>query len=304
MEELATLVLAVREGKIEFFGEIIRRFQDMACGYAYSQLGDFHKAEDAAQEAFIEAYSKIADLREPKAFPGWFRKIVFKHCDRLKRGKQLETIALDAVHEIPCQHPSPDQALEASEMKARVLEAISALPIDQREATTLFYINGYSQTQVAEFLEVPLTTVKKRLHDSRRKLKEDMMDMVEKTLKDNAPSDEFEKKLLQRMQPSGIWGEWVDEGDERLAVFKNGPWTTLVSPQTWPGNAVVAEFDARGEKESDWGLGWEASFSPYKTPEECKAHDYAAPKYAVRCGFKERYVWSTSLEIMCRLRST
>jgi DNA-directed RNA polymerase specialized sigma24 family protein len=53
------------------FGELVVRFQDMAYGYAYAILGDAHLAQDAAQEAFIAAYQKLAQLREPAAFPGW-----------------------------------------------------------------------------------------------------------------------------------------------------------------------------------------------------------------------------------------
>ena len=89
MEELKLLVTRSRAGDVDAYGEIVRRFQDMAYGYAYSVLGDFHLSQDAAQEAFIEAYRCLGNLREPAAFPGWFRRIVFKHCDRLRRRKDI-----------------------------------------------------------------------------------------------------------------------------------------------------------------------------------------------------------------------
>ena len=78
--------------RLAVFGQIVVRYQDMAYGCAYAVLGDFHLAEDAAQEAFVEAYRKPADLREPKAFPGWFRKVVLKHCDRFVRRKRVPTV--------------------------------------------------------------------------------------------------------------------------------------------------------------------------------------------------------------------
>ena len=77
MEESATLVERSRSGDLDAFEALVRRFQDMACGYAYSILGDFHLAEDAAQEAFVDAYRNLGQLREPRAFPGWFRRVVF-----------------------------------------------------------------------------------------------------------------------------------------------------------------------------------------------------------------------------------
>ena len=70
MEELASLVVRARAGDLKAYGQVVRRFQDMAYGYAYSLLGDFHLAEDAAQEAFVQAYRDLGKLAIPAAFPG------------------------------------------------------------------------------------------------------------------------------------------------------------------------------------------------------------------------------------------
>ncbi|MCZ6635422.1 MAG: sigma factor [bacterium] len=87
MEPLTTLVNRAQAGDLDAYGAIVHRFQDMAVGYAYSVLGDFHLAEDASQEAFLSAYLDLPKLRKPEVFPGWFRRTVFKYCDRLTRGK-------------------------------------------------------------------------------------------------------------------------------------------------------------------------------------------------------------------------
>ena len=68
------------------FAELVRSHQDRAVAYATAILGDYHLAEDAAQEAFVDAYRQLRSLRAPEAFGGWLRTIVFKHCDRLTRG--------------------------------------------------------------------------------------------------------------------------------------------------------------------------------------------------------------------------
>ena len=60
VEELKTLVTNAQQGDLDAYGQIVRRFQDMAFGYAYSILGDFHLAEDAAQDAFVQAYRDLA----------------------------------------------------------------------------------------------------------------------------------------------------------------------------------------------------------------------------------------------------
>src|SRR5215212_6269220 len=84
---LTSLIRGAQRGDLDAFGEVVVRFQDLAYAVAYSIVGDAHLAQDAAQEAFIEAYLCLSSLREPAAFPGWFRRIVAKRGDRLVRGK-------------------------------------------------------------------------------------------------------------------------------------------------------------------------------------------------------------------------
>ena len=69
MATLETLIGQARNDDLEAYCEIVHRFQDMAVGYAYSLLGDFHYAEDVAQEAFIEAHSCLPKLRTASSFP-------------------------------------------------------------------------------------------------------------------------------------------------------------------------------------------------------------------------------------------
>ena len=115
MDDLIFLVTEARGGNLEAYGTIVRRFQDMACGYAYAILADFHAAEDAAQEAFVETYLKLGDLRVPKAFPGWLRRIVFKHCDRLARRSRTPSLCPEALDGSSSTRPGPDHLAEDRE---------------------------------------------------------------------------------------------------------------------------------------------------------------------------------------------
>ena len=220
MEELRCLVAKACLGDLDTFEQIVRRFQDMAYGYAYSILGDFHLAEDAAQEAFIEVYRRLGQLRNAEAFPGWFRRIVFKHCDRLTRSRRVSTMSVEAAAGMISGETSPDKVLEEREVKDKVLEAIRALPAEERTVTTLFYVNGYSQNEIAGFLEAPITTVKGRLHASRKRLKERMMNMVKETLKEKGLDDRFSRKvidaLLARPQPLEISSHPIREVYEKI----------------------------------------------------------------------------------------
>ena len=198
MEEIKTLVEQSQSGDVDAFGCLVKRFQAMAYGSACSYLGDFHLAEDAAQEAFVEAYRSIRQLRAPEAFPGWFRRIVVKHCDRITRRRALSTVPIENAATVADDGPAPDQIVETRELHQRVMDALRSLPEHQRTTTMLFYIDGYSQAEISEFLDVPVTAVKKRLHDARAKLKEKMLDMVEETLKQNALPDDFADLVVRR----------------------------------------------------------------------------------------------------------
>jgi len=82
-------------------------------------------------------------------------------------------------------------------MKDRIMEAVRSLPPPQREATTLFYINGYSQDEIAEFLEVPVNTVKSRLHSARLKLKERMIMMVKEAFDEYKLPGDFAGRVVK-----------------------------------------------------------------------------------------------------------
>src|SRR5581483_1437966 len=202
MESLSVMVERIRDGDADAYASIVRRFQDMAVGYGYSILRDFQMAEDAAQEAFFEAYRELAKLREPAAFPGWFRRIVFKHCDRLIRGKSLLQVPLeDAVIEDSAER-SPTELIEQGEMKDRIWEAVESLPEHERTVVTLYYMSGHSQKEIGEFLDVPVGTIKKRLFSGRNRLRELLIDLVEDNLRERRPSrdETFANSIIELLK--------------------------------------------------------------------------------------------------------
>ena len=83
-EGLAACVRSAQGGSLRDFEILVHRFQDMAVGYSRVLLNDFHLAEDAAQDAFVQAYTRLGQLQNAAAFPGWFRQIVFSCCMRYR----------------------------------------------------------------------------------------------------------------------------------------------------------------------------------------------------------------------------
>jgi len=187
----------------EAFGEIVTRSQDLAYGCAYAVLGDFYLAEEAAQEAFIAAWQKLEQLREPDTFPGWFRRIVLTACNRLTRGRRLIIVPLEAIPDLIAADAGPHARAERLEAREKLHAAIGSLPERERVVTTLFYIGEYSQAEISRFLEVPVTTVVKRLHSARRRLKGRMLEMFRDNLHEHRPShsEAFAEQVNARLRP-------------------------------------------------------------------------------------------------------
>lgn len=221
MENLTELVTRAAQGEAAAYEALVLRFQDMAVGYGYALLGDRQSAEDAAQEAFIAAYHELRTLREPAAFPGWFRRILFKHADRQRR--QRPTVALTEAFDLPSTAPDPAETAERREFQATVMNAIEALPGHSREVVMLFYMAEYSLREISAFLEIPLGTVKTRLYTARQQLKARMITIMHDTFSDQRPSrnDEFANRVI-RLFHATIEGDTAAvrallEHDARLA---------------------------------------------------------------------------------------
>ncbi len=204
-EKITSFVRAAQAGDDSSFAELVRSYQDVAVAYAAAILGDYHLAEDAAQEAFVEAYRKLPSLREPAAFAGWFRTIIFKYCDRITRRKQHPLTGLEAALQVASPEPSPHEILESREVAASVREAIAALSETEREVVLLYYMGDHSQAAIAKFLEITPNAVKTRLYSARQRLRRHMAH-IEKNLQAARPSRDpkFAEKVQRMIQPEAL----------------------------------------------------------------------------------------------------
>ena len=182
IEQLVTNARNVRHAKEmrqEAFAGLVSEFYETAFRWAFSRLNDADLAQDAVQEAFVVAYQKLHQLNEPKAFAGWFKQIVLSQTYRLLRDTRPLANAVNLSHDIMTAEPGPVALVENDELKERVMTAVQALPEKEQVVTKLFYLNGYSQKEIARLLELPLTTVKKRLQYARQNLRGIMVSMMD-----------------------------------------------------------------------------------------------------------------------------
>jgi len=185
MKEFSQLVEAAQAGNREAYAALVQRFQGMAYTMASRYVGNQHLAQDVVQDAIIEAFVHLPQLKEPSAFPGWFRQIVFRQCTRLLKQTTLPSSSLEAA--------SPELVMQ-TEREASVRSALASLPQHEQLVAALFYGRGYSYNEVSTLLKIPITTVKKRLYSARQKLRRQLQatlrDEIEQANERPASNDE------------------------------------------------------------------------------------------------------------------
>ena len=140
------------------------------------------------QESFFEAYEKLDDLRQPEKFAGWLRTLATNQCRMWQRRRRVGVDSLDAPWNIAVRETLADPEartearLENHERQELVEDVLALLPEQARLALTLFYMNQLSYKQISRFLDVPLSTVKIRIHKAKKYLRKEAMEMVEEIL--------------------------------------------------------------------------------------------------------------------------
>ncbi|MFV2089081.1 MAG: sigma-70 family RNA polymerase sigma factor, partial [Pseudomonadales bacterium] len=184
----ASVVERAQQGDSSAFAELVSRFQDLAVGTAYGWLGEIESARDVAQEAFLDAHRLLGQLREPSAFPGWFRQIVTKHCDRVTRRNQVKIAPLEFADGAGAVQPGPEALFARDQKREQLRLAVDSLPASERVVVALHYFAEATGSEVSAFLELPESTIKKRLRRARKRLRDDGDKLMQETIDGMRPS--------------------------------------------------------------------------------------------------------------------
>ena len=171
-EQLVSRTLA---GDGYAFAELVDRYRDAVCAVAYSYLGNFDDVQDAAQDAFVQAYRQLGQLHESSKFGPWLRRITSNVCLGMLRRRDRSLLPLDGIPEH--RGTSSDEDPLRTPHGLVVRDALSGLSENARTTVMLFHVDGYSHAEIADFLEVPVNTVRSRLRSARKQLSKEMMDM-------------------------------------------------------------------------------------------------------------------------------
>lgn len=173
--ETADLVEKAQNGDREAFGQLVEQFQRTVYAIALGRLGNSNEAMELTQEVFLHVMKRIGQLREPERFAGWLRQVAARMAiNRATRRIPPASIEDEILEGAGATHDDPLDALIARERASRLWEALEELKPLDREALVAFYIQGQSLVEIAESLDVPIGTVKRRLHTARKRLKEEL----------------------------------------------------------------------------------------------------------------------------------
>jgi len=172
------LVKQAQKGDLAAFDELVTRFQERIYATIYHMTANHEDANDLAQESFIKAYQALNSFKGDSSFFTWLYRIAFNSAISLKRRKRA-TVSLDAGGPDggidpydPSEYVKPGQALERMEGEVQLQEAMNRLSSEHREVLVLKDIEGMKYEEIAAILDVPIGTIRSRLHRARLELRD------------------------------------------------------------------------------------------------------------------------------------
>jgi RNA polymerase sigma factor (sigma-70 family) len=235
----AEVVRAAQSGDTRAMSALVDEFMPTVVGAAYGHCGDWELAGDIAQETFAVVITRLGDLREPAAFPGWLMAVV-RSCTRRQR-----------VAASPCRTALPaaptdevEQIVVGRDDARRTRLAVEALRPELRLPLALHYFAGRPLADIASLCDVPMSTVKKRMRVARAALREDMDEMVssmEDRLRpsgDSDPSDVIRMYTAMRAGDLDRVAEILDARPDLIDQYLAQPFFIAEPVTGRPGESV------------------------------------------------------------------
>ena len=179
-------VREVLKGDQNAFGEIVEIYKDKVFQLCFRMLGNRHEAEDMAQEAFVRAYVNIHTFNIKLKFSTWLYRIATNLCiDRIRKKKPdyyldaevAGTDGLNMYSQIAADIENPSDEVESLEIHDTIQKEILKLPEKYRSVIVLKYIDELSLKEISEILDMPVGTVKTRIHRGREALRKQLSNL-------------------------------------------------------------------------------------------------------------------------------
>jgi RNA polymerase sigma-70 factor (ECF subfamily) len=182
VNEDARLIDQTLAGHSEAFGQLVQRYQDRLYNTLLHVIGDPEEARDTVQDAFVQAFVKLHTFHGSSTFYTWLNRIAFNLAATRQRRRHfagsIEQMRERGGAEPVDQAGNPAEQLERRERCRMVRAAIAALSQDHRAVLVLREIDGFCYETIAEILNLPVGTVRSRLHRARVQLREQLKEML------------------------------------------------------------------------------------------------------------------------------
>jgi putative ABC transport system ATP-binding protein len=169
------LVQKACRGESRAFDILAQKYWEWAFAIASGLVNDFAAAQDVTQESFVNAWQRLHQLNNPERFKQWLRRIVMNQAMMYLRHKK-STVSLEEVVESSAIYSeTPEKKIIKQETIELVNKSMQNLTLRHRLLLELFYMDGLSQRDIGDLLEISEQIVKSRLHDARTKLRREIM---------------------------------------------------------------------------------------------------------------------------------
>jgi RNA polymerase sigma-70 factor, ECF subfamily len=167
------LVERTLAGEQVAFTQLMQRYAGAVFNLAYRMLGNAQDAEDASQEIFLRAYTRLETFDRTRRFSTWLLSIASNYCiDRLRRQRMSWLTLDDVAYTLPSRERGPEGSALAGEERDAVQRALMQLPDNYRQVMVLRYWNDLSYDEIAQATGLTESTIKTRLFRGRNMLAE------------------------------------------------------------------------------------------------------------------------------------
>lgn len=161
------LIRAAKRGHVNAFTDLVRNYHAFVYRTAYGVLQNQSDAEDVTQETFIKVHQSLKGLRDERTFPTWIARIAIRTAlDVLNHHKRHAWTPLEA--DVVGHHPAVDPD---ADIRLDLEHAFKQLDEEHRMILTLREVQGFQYEELAQILEIPIGTVRSRLHNARHRLR-------------------------------------------------------------------------------------------------------------------------------------
>ena len=196
-----TLVMLTLAGEQTAYEILVTRYQKAVITSALSVTKNHFMAEDAAQDAFVTAWMKLNTLQEPKKYSSWVCRIA-KNCALNMISRYRSFLPLDVVDNLNISDGGAENLAEMyalSEEQKEVNKSIDTLPEKVRQIIYLHYFEDLSIAEIADRMRISQGTVKRQLHDGRKRIRKELCAMNEKY------SDTLVQRVMKKVEELKLW---------------------------------------------------------------------------------------------------